>query len=152
MSNPIMNERTHRLSDLPGIRHPECCQKCGGKASDVGELKFWIEHDHRDNPECCGIVLCEPCAKRIIDPHPRLYSRLTKWAPWPGFMALCVACIHRNGVACECPSAKANGGEGIKIKFVIGISGYIDGKDYSGPFRTYSKPPSGCTGRQEIPA
>ncbi len=85
-----------RLSQtLPPARALYACQRCGGATA----LARWMEHDDRDNPEKIIVVLCGACSA-IIEPHPRLYSKLHKWHPWPGAMTVCADCSLRDGVRC----------------------------------------------------
>lgn len=55
----------------------------------------------------------KPCRK-AVDDHPRLYETVQAQ---PGQMAkICGDCIHRKGLRCAHPGARANGGPGIEIK------------------------------------
>ena len=160
MNTPRMNEQTHRLTDLPGERHPEICQQCGGvvfgdpsgdgKTRILVTLDRWQECDHNDRPENRLIVLCNVCSKRMIEPHPRLYHRLSPNHPWPGCMAICVRCRWRDGVTCKHPSAKVNGGSGVMVTIGKPIQGFIDGPKYRGRFTEYPSPASDCKQREAI--
>lgn len=148
---PRMNEQTHRLTDLPGERNPFVCQQCGGSnlanhGNGIMRLSLdrWQECDHNDKPEAKILVLCNVCSKRMIQPHPRLYHKLDTNAPWPGCMALCVDCTHRDGIRCAHPQAKANGGKGVMLQLSKPVRGFIDGPAYRGRFEQYPKPPLGC--------
>ena len=125
-----------RLSEE--LRHPPAlnrCQNCGfvpehcdwEKGSPVPDrlidgtpvvvLERWQEHDEHDQPEGRVIVLCTPCSKRIIEPHPRLYRPLDAEEPFPGAHGICVGCVHRvtdGGLGCR--AAKINGGEGLLLR------------------------------------
>lgn len=115
-----------KLSEtLPPATELYRCQQCGG----VIELARWVEHDEEDKPTHTIVVLCGPCSQRIIEPHPRLYQRLHKWHPWPGAMSICVACVRRSGLRCQCALASANGGSGLKLKFPEPDMAFIDGRD-----------------------
>jgi len=141
-----------RLSeDLPGPRHPQLCQACG--AGPERELQRWMEHDEQDRPERVLVVLCPPCARRIIEPHPRLYELLDVFRPWPGAMDLCCDCRHRDGLQCRHPDLKANGGPGLELKFPTPISGHIKrGKPYRSGFQTvWTGPVRECVGREVAP-
>lgn len=150
-----MNHQTHRLTDLPGERHPLICQQCGG--SNVSDpdgsgnarimrtsLDRWQECDHEDKPEAKLIVLCSKCSERMIKPHPRLYHQLHDNHPWPGCMALCVNCRFRDGIKCTHPDAKINGGNGVMLTVPKPITGFVDGAKYRGRFIQYSSPASAC--------
>jgi hypothetical protein len=99
---------------LTGPRHPGACQSCGATGEN---LQLWREHDANDQPTYTVVVLCAPCAGRLIEPHPRLYSLLHRFAPFPGVMALCLDCRHRDGTACRSPKAKFNGGPGLEVLY-----------------------------------
>lgn len=100
------------------------CQLCGytSQYDDICEFRMWVECDEQDNPEPNNvIVLCNKkhseCS-RVLDNHPRLYIEV----PWgnggPGnFMLLCGDCKFRDKTTCTNPQLKANGGEGIEVKF-----------------------------------
>ena len=116
-----------RLSEtLDGPKHPRFCQSCGAErppevpdelaASDgasardetfqlvMRELRpplgvyGWQEHDGRDEPEPIAVMLCTACSARLIEPHPRMYNRIARRAPFPGIMDLCIDCRSRTGV------------------------------------------------------
>lgn len=151
MSQLALNTHTHRLTDLPGEKHPLKCQLCGGTNGRHGipgiirhSVDRWQEHDHHDKPEPRVIVLCDKCARRCIEPHPRLYNQLQDNQPWPGCMELCVNCKHRSGVSCTHPSAKANGGPGVLITITKPISAMVDGAKYRGHMQLWPKPPEAC--------
>ena len=54
----------------------------------------WQEHDSRDEPEPIAVMLCTRCSARLITPHPRVYSRIPRRAPFPGIMDLCIERYH----------------------------------------------------------
>lgn len=106
-------ERMKRLSQtLAGDRRPDRCQSC----CSADGLTRWQEHDADDRPETIIVVLCKRCADEIIEPHPRLYRELPTAEPWPGAMAPCVDCRHRQELDCTSPAAKFNGGPGLKYE------------------------------------
>lgn len=155
MDQPRMNEQTHRLTDLPGERHPLICQQCGGCCGGDPDgsgkarimrtsLDRWQECDHDDKPEHRLIVLCSKCSGRMIEPHPRLYHRLHVNDPWPGCMEICVTCKFRDGIKCSHPDAKINGGNGVMLTVGAPMRGFIDGAKYRGPFCHYPYPPKAC--------
>jgi hypothetical protein len=134
-----------RLSEtLPHPRDLRCCQACGSDilaslipvdgpketapytqpVVAVPGLDIWQEHDEADQPEHIYVVLCDPCAARLIEPHPRLYRRLDRWEPAPGIMPACRDCVHRKGLACGNPLLKANGGPGLPINAPIEGEGF----------------------------
>lgn len=101
-----------RLSEsLPGERRPDRCQACGSPC----DLALWREHDEQDRPEAIVVNLCDRCSRKLIEPHPRLYEELARNAPWPGAIGICTACVHRDGLRCAHPDAKANGGIGVAL-------------------------------------
>jgi hypothetical protein len=154
ISTTSLHTGTHRLTDLPGEKHPQKCQLCGHfdplEGIKVGRsaLARWQEHDHHDRPEHRLIVLCEICSKRVIKPHPRLYERLMPAAPWPGCMAICVDCKLRDGTRCTSPDAKWNGGAGVMLTIEKPLTGMIDGTKYSGPMVLWTSPASACKQKQ----
>lgn len=138
-----LTEQAPRLTDLPGPKHPHRCQRCGR----AGRSR-WQECDHQDQPEHRVVVLCEPCAVELVDPHPRLYVALHPNAPWPGCMELCLSCKHRNGVSCTHPNAKANGGEGVSLTVCKPATMFVDGtrngKRFGYHAQIYGVPPQAC--------
>ncbi len=162
-----------RLSEtLDGPKHPRFCQSCGAErppevpdelaASDgasardetfqlvMRELRpppgvyGWQEHDGRDEPEPIAVMLCTACSARLIEPHPRMYNRITRRAPFPGIMDLCIDCRSRTGVTCTHPDRLANGGPGLHIDAAPGMPGHARGHGF---FTTYTYPPRACTGQ-----
>ena len=95
------------------------CQLCGYESSDICEFRMWNECDDNDKPEANNIlVLCRFDCAEYMDQHPRLYLEV----PWsnggPGkFMLLCGNCQFRQGVMCTHSDLKANGGEGLEVKY-----------------------------------
>lgn len=85
------------------------CQSCGQQAL-APTLQLWQECDDDDQRTRVVIVLCPSCAKRIIEPHPRLYGLVDDAAPLPGAMPVCDDCSHRRGLTCTSPAAMFNGG------------------------------------------
>ena len=101
-----------RLSiDLILKPHPFRCQSCG--VESLFNFTRWQEHDENDKPEPIVVVLCVPCSKRLIEPHPRLYRELQRHEPFPGTLDLCIQCRHRDGTRCTSPDLLANGGNGV---------------------------------------
>lgn len=144
-----MSERFSRLTiELKGPDRPETCRCCG----DV-DAGLWQEHGDHDETEHRYLWLCEKCSDRIVEPHPRLYSKIDDNAPAPGGMRICANCKHRSPGG-RCVQAKANGGPGITITATTGFHGFIDGRDKNGrrwgrPFTSYPAPPSACTGKEK---
>lgn len=149
MIPPTEKEHWPRLStSLPHERHPFVCQCCGFTPATVLEtsepetlgFRRWREHDQQDKPQEIIVVLCKKCSDRYIDPHERLYARLSMWEPAPGAMTVCVDCTFRQGLHCSHPDLKENGGEGLMLKFPRPAPGFVDsGKGgYSGPAIFYS--------------
>jgi hypothetical protein len=111
------------------------CQSCGhleGEPLEIGDpslfgkplhpddcrglvMQRWRECDEWDQPTSVIVVLCERCAKRLIDPHPRLYMPLWPSDPIPGMLPICDDCPHRQ--ATRCVLAKASGGGGVFFHF-----------------------------------
>ncbi len=141
-----------RLSeDLTCPRHPNHCQSCGVEidTSDGIAGARWREHDDTDKPDPIVVVLCRACSGRLIKPHPRLYERLDPNAPWPGCMALCVTCRHRDGVRCTHPDLTSNGGTGLLLTLPKSIPVHVNlggGRGYWTLY--YPHPPRACAGRQ----
>lgn len=135
-------------------KHPESCQSCGRGTATGDKVSRHVECDHLDQPTPVIVVLCEPCAKRIIEPHPRLYLRQDDNKPIPGAMVLCSDCRHREKLRCTHPSLKANGGPGLSIRCPEPVRGFVDGRDpktgkrTGGYFERYSSAPSACHGRE----
>lgn len=128
---PLAERLEPGLSEtLTGPKDPRRCQACGFEVgpprNDVERvvrfhayLSRWIECDawDRHDENSPVVVLCEPCSKKLIESHPRLYVDLWPDTPRPGCMPICVDCTHRSGVSCTHPRAKANGGEAVLLKF-----------------------------------
>jgi len=109
MPDELIGITMPRLSaTLSPLRWPRACQRC---AATEG-LTFWQEHDDQDRRELVFVILCQRCADRLIESHPRLYRELGRNEPAPGVMVICEACRHRVGV-CQSPRAAANGGPGL---------------------------------------
>lgn len=139
-----------RLSEeLAGPRRPDRCQSCGSEC----DLDRWVEHDDDDTPEAIVVVLCLACSDRLIESHPRLYDDLHRNHPWPGCMGLCVNCRHRDGVRCDHPDLKANGGPGLGLVLPRPSVIFWDGTDESGNHvgkieTRYPEPCRECKGRE----
>lgn len=134
-----------RLSNMFGgpLHHPLECGKCLRQASElpVGKsLAVWEEHDHDDKPEHIYIVLCEPCSKKIVKPHPRLYSRKQQHEPMPGVMPTCHDCKLRNGLICKSPLLRKNGGAGLPLSYPDPARALVDGAHYRGPITLFTGP------------
>lgn len=154
-----------RLSkQLTGPRDPFHCQQCGVEgslepATDNADriagwptLSAWQEHDAHDGAEIRVVVLCRKCADERIEKHPRLYGQLKPWAPFPGVMAICHDCPHRNGVDCTCPAARHNGGEGLAISYPKPSQVHFlrRGKGARSGWETvYNGPPVACGGKPQ---
>ena len=108
MTDPRLTET------LPG-RSMTACNRCGYQLPGKHDLQVWQEHDDADRPEARYVLLCKPCADKLIEPHPRLYRHVPmKWnEPCPGIMAQCGDCLHRDGMRCRQPEMKVNGGPGV---------------------------------------
>lgn len=143
-------------------RTPDTCQSCGlgPEASSHGNLQpatlqRWREHDEQDKPTPVIVMLCPSCAKRLIEPHPRLYSHEPDMGPLPGAMPLCCGCKWLRNLLCTSPALKANGGEGVYITFPQPTTGFWDGcepttgKRTGGRMMMYSHHPTACRERSE---
>ena len=144
-----------RLSiDLKHARHLAVCQACGVVHNPHGRaLHRWLEHDTDDQPEPVCVVLCDPCATRLIDPHPRLYRRMQHHEPLPGAMPICADCRHRADLACRNPDAAINGGPGLSYTLPPPIRAFVDRTDANvrrrgGCEAVYVGPVSGCAGKE----
>lgn len=123
---------------------PDQCRACGCPA----DLTHWRECDEDDAPGPVVVTLCQPCADRIVGPHPRLYVELAHREPFPASMLLCLNCRHRDGGRCACPMARFNGGPGMKIdapSHTIFFKLSVPGE--SGP-RTFYGESTACAGRE----
>jgi hypothetical protein len=150
-----MPESWPRLSEtLPGAPSLDACMNCQ-RTWEECDLSRWQEHDDQDQPEPVIFVLCTPCSRAIIDPHPRLYRQLPRNEPMPGAMLLCEGCPHRDGLGCRHPDLKANGGPGLAIMAPRPTVAFVDGT--RGGKRTGWKetwwpgPPTRCKGRHPGP-
>lgn len=141
---PRTSERWPRLSKTLPHLHPLKCGECGCLERDR-LLTLWQECDEQDKPEIRYVLLCEPCGKRIVGPHVRLYRSIDRNSPAPGAMEICTDCRFRDGLWCA--QAKSNGGDGVTITAAQPMRGFIDGRDYSGPFTSYSFAPTACTAK-----
>jgi hypothetical protein len=123
--------------DLPGPRDFDHCWSCGRVGRIVSPLEFipveewigpksrraddvleiWREHDEQDRVQDVYLVLCGACSKKLIEPHPRLYSQPDTYSPRPGSMPECVGCGFCRELRCAHPNLKANGGAGLKLSF-----------------------------------
>lgn len=117
---PLAVRQQPGLSEtLTGPRAPQFCQSCGQHHSALTPLTRWLEHDEWDRlpTKPAVVVLCQQCAKRLIEPHHRLYRALPNGASFPGCMSICVRCRFRDGVACSNPAARTNGGPGLSMRW-----------------------------------
>lgn len=133
--------------DLPGPRTPVACQACG----EGENLTRWQEHDDLDRPEHRVVVLCHTCAEQWIEPHPRLYAALGPYDPFPGCMAICLDCVHRDGTRCTHPRANANGGTGVElsIKAPSQVHFYRRGKGARSGWETvWTRPARACAQKE----
>jgi len=107
----------------------------------------WQEHDSRDEPESSAVMLCTTCSKRLITPHPRVYRRISRRAPFPGIMDLCIDCRFRAGVTCTHPDRVSNGGEGLQIDAASGMWAHARTAIGGRTLTLYAYPPQGCAQR-----
>ena len=138
-----------RLSgQLEGPRSPDRCQCCAARWVD---LERWREHDDDDRPTATVVVLCRPCGKRLIDPHPRLYAKLDEREPHPGTMELCLLCRNRVGVTC--PLALCHGGPAPGVAIYPAPSVFFvkaSKSSLSGPHVGYASMPKSCSRREVL--
>jgi hypothetical protein len=111
-----------RLTESLPHRSAVACHRCGQVLPGKYDLHWWQEHDDRDRPEPRYVLLCNPCADKIIEPHPRLYRRTERNEPCPGVMLQCVCCKHLDGLRCRHPQMRANGGPGVAF---AGPDGFV---------------------------
>lgn len=150
IDRPRTSQRWPRLSQTLQFLHPRKCASCG-KWDREEILGLWQEHDEQDQPEMRFVLLCRECSERIIQPHVRLYSAISRNSPAPGAMEICADCRFRDGT--WCPRAKGNGGPAVVISAAKPSTGFWDGvgKDgrrTGGVFRIYGHPPSACSEKQ----
>jgi len=144
-----------KLSEtLLAARHPTKCQSCGLPCTEENHtLQRWRECDEWDKPTAVIVVLCRTCSDRLVEPHPRLYVAIERYAPAPGCMALCIACRFREQLRCTHPDLAANGGQGLRIKFAHPSTMFLDGtrggRRSGWTARVYSHAPTACIGRVE---
>lgn len=105
--------RMPRLSETLPYREATRCNRCGRTLPGAHDLQIWQEHDELDRPQAIFVVLCKPCADRVVEPHARLYRLVLGNEPCPGVMDQCSACTHRHELRCRCPDMLANGGPGV---------------------------------------
>lgn len=135
-----------RLSDTYHAWHaPDTCTHCGSRVDPPRTLTRWLEHDDNDRPSDPPVVilLCDTC-NACIDPHPRLYSQLDRYAPIPGVMReLCLSCPHRHGLTCGITAPTITVEEPIRGHMSYsGKTGRRQGRF----FTMYPNPPTACTG------
>lgn len=145
-----------RLSDQRSADRHTCaeCGKCDRLSTEVLNVSIWQEHDDADLPTHWYVALCEPCAKRIIKTHPRLYTPMDKNGPMPGAMPTCDNCRWRDGTSCAHPGMMFNGGPGVALRMTEPTVCFIDVRDKAGKrfgrrILQYNGPVS-CDGRQEV--
>lgn len=149
-----------RLSETLPHREPGRCHACGTMPNEAPparngrkrplDLQLWQEHDQWDRPEMRYVLLCGPCAKRIIEPHPRLYKQLDLFAPAPGVMGVCRDCRWRAGPRCLCPKARANGGAGMATLGPRPTDVHVcrSPRRLSGWIKLYPGPVTDCDGKE----
>lgn len=137
-------------ADLAYPRSPVSCQSCGQvDDSDVCALERWIECDEWDRPTKTLVVICSPCARRIIGPHPRLYMQVDAREPRPGSFPLCGDCQFRTDLRCSHPRAKANGGPGVEVTVRPPTRAHLNYGGGRGKFTNlWPEWPTACTQRR----
>jgi len=110
-----------------------------------------VEHDAWDRlpTKPVVVVLCRACGDRLIEPHPRLYTKLDAGAPFPGCMGICLDCRYREGVACSSPLARVNGGAGVELEWEKEpIAAHLNYGGGRSEFKhIYSGPAIACSGK-----
>lgn len=140
------------LADIFPLAWEEC-ERCHARgelfSSRPDGLEVWREHDDQDKPTSVAIVLCPPCGRKLVPPHPRLYSREWPHAPIPGVMELCRGCTHREGYRCTSPLLLSRGGPGLEIQYPAPVRAHIDyGRPRRGEWiQLWQGPPTACAGR-----
>jgi len=134
---------------------PRVCQSCGvhDDFADT-EVQPWREHDDRDEKTSVVLWLCLTCSDRLIEPHPRLYSRISPWEPNPGSMDICSNCRLRQGARCTSALLIANGGPGLPLRFPKPSVMFIDYRAKNGARKGMSghsyHGPVTCEGKEHI--
>ncbi len=95
-------------------------------------------------------MLCTTCSKRLITPHPRVYRRIPRRAPFPGIMDLCIDCRFRAGVTCTHPNRVSNGGEGLQIDAAPGMWAHARTAVGSRTLTLYAYPPRACAEHETV--
>lgn len=113
-------------------------------SAEQAVLTTWREHGDGDEPECVFFRLCRACSDRIIEPHPRLYSSMAANEPAIGAMECCRACKYRDGLRCQNPDMKANGGPGVAIR--VNQCGWACSRGKGGGCRPIYDGPPQCEG------
>jgi len=129
---------TFHRCQLCGVEHPE----------DICKFRMWVECDEDDQPEDITLITCKPCVESKINPHPRLYIEVPWGRGGPGkFMLVCGDCPWRKSNQCSHPDLKANGGEGLEVRFSpLGFKArvcFTDGTSMLWP----PQPAVGCAGK-----
>ena len=109
-----------------------------------------LEADEQDRFEDRHLVLCRRCSDRLIEPHPRLYRQVPRFAPEPGRMDPCLGCRYARALRCESPLLKANGGAGLPVRFPQPMHAFVDGTRggrRTGWQETIYPGPATCEGR-----
>lgn len=140
-----------RLSEtLPGVARPDQCQAGGPVCTTPCDLTHWRECDEDDVPGPVVVTLCQPCADRIVEKHPRLYHQLGDNEPYPAAMLLCLDCRHRDGGECTHPDLKCRGGPGLEIVAPRPSRFHVcrSPRRLSGWVTTWPGPAKACAGRE----
>lgn len=148
---PLAERQMPGLSEtLDGPKHPARCQGCAAHRALGAILEHWREHDAWDKPTTVTVTLCRRCSDRMIDPHPRLYSKLEQFRPTPGLMELCELCTRRDGITCTSKLRKSAGGPGLEVKYPRpSFSGFICRSKGAGPLTVFAGEAISCADRDE---
>jgi hypothetical protein len=114
-------------------------------------LQRWREHNGADNPENIIVTLCTPCGNKLIEKHPRLYSRVYPNTPEGGAMTICQGCKFLDNNKCTNPRAIRNGGEGVAVITPRPTRVHLNYGGKGGKWiESYPSPPKTCEGREQV--
>ncbi len=151
---PKMIQEAVPLTKRRAIDPLQHCTLCGSPSPEGMDVMRECDERDRPLPGLDALIFIgrgaahEGCL-RAVDGHPRLYETVQAH---PGHMALiCTSCVHRKGLVCRHPGARANGGLGLTLRLERpGIfAGIICIRGPKG--RNLAPPREGvaCSGREE---
>lgn len=149
---------------LTGPRDRQHCQSCSGEGllhafemisardADKLALLLWMECDEWDRDQPVFVVLCAPCSKRLVNPHPRLYKPVDPWTPALGILGICEGCTHYAALTCRSPLARYNGGPGLDFEFPkpthMHVQRMCNGRRVGEWRQEFHGPVTRCSGRE----